>query len=201
MNVTIDPPAQKTRPMTLAENTVVRIRGEQAAYTVRCVTGWGGPDNLTPIRYRLLAWNGIGFREVPVKQIEVIPEAEIQAPSRPPAPNRFKNVCFRTLSPKTARLIRDPETLSKIVAVLEQRQMDYWRRRGTHRGVNLHLDDYEKLDYLFRQSHCHLCWRDLDNYTYEECSECGWIKCPCGGCGCNWPGHDEKSSKPFPKLP
>jgi hypothetical protein len=191
MNMTIDPPAPKTRHMTLSENTVVRIRGEQAAYTVRCVTGWGGSDNLTPVRYRLLAWSGVGFREVAAKQIEVVPEAEIPPPS-PPMPVRLKNVCLRELPPETARLIRNPETLPGVVAVLEQRKVENWRRRGINGGVNPHLDDYEKLEYLFRQSHCHLCWNNLDNYTYEECPDCGWIKCSCGGCGCNWPGRDNE---------
>lgn len=37
-----------------------------------------------------------------------------------------------------------------------------------------------------RVTHCFNCKSDLNSVDFSICPGCDWIKCPCGGCGCNY---------------
>jgi hypothetical protein len=37
-----------------------------------------------------------------------------------------------------------------------------------------------------RFTHCYDCKRDLNSIDFSVCSECGWIMCICGACGCGY---------------
>lgn len=41
-----------------------------------------------------------------------------------------------------------------------------------------------------RRAHCHQCNNVVAAETHSRCKDCSWLKCECGGCGCNynkWP--------------
>ena len=38
----------------------------------------------------------------------------------------------------------------------------------------------------YRITHCYNCKKPLNNSSDNECKKCGWIKCSCGACGCNY---------------
>jgi len=40
-----------------------------------------------------------------------------------------------------------------------------------------------------RHTHCYSCAEELDNSVDLECSNCGWIVCVCGACGCGYSTH------------
>lgn len=42
-----------------------------------------------------------------------------------------------------------------------------------------------------RATHCYSCRTKLDNSIDVECSQCGWIICVCGACGCGWVRRNE----------
>ncbi len=39
-----------------------------------------------------------------------------------------------------------------------------------------------------RYSHCFICTRSLNSVDFAVCRSCGWIRCACGACGCNFHG-------------
>ena len=41
---------------------------------------------------------------------------------------------------------------------------------------------------------CYSCKEELDNSVDLECSNCGWIVCICGACGCGYSGHRRQES-------
>ncbi len=54
------------------------------------------------------------------------------------------------------------------------------------------------LPFLKRRAWCHQCKSELKLYQNPLCLKCYWIKCACGGCGCNFdpnsPFNDEMNS-------
>lgn len=39
-----------------------------------------------------------------------------------------------------------------------------------------------------RSTTCHTCGSKLTSLDHSPCDACGWLKCSCGGCGCNYGG-------------
>ncbi|MEC2158006.1 hypothetical protein [Virgibacillus halodenitrificans] len=37
-----------------------------------------------------------------------------------------------------------------------------------------------------RSPNCHSCKKLISTNTHKKCSECGWVLCDCGSCGCNY---------------
>ena len=35
-------------------------------------------------------------------------------------------------------------------------------------------------------THCYRCKRYLDTLAETTCSDCAWLRCPCGACGCSY---------------
>lgn len=38
---------------------------------------------------------------------------------------------------------------------------------------------------FYRENFCWKCKLSVNNLDYPECSNCGWIRCRCGACGCS----------------
>lgn len=43
-----------------------------------------------------------------------------------------------------------------------------------------------------RFTHCFRCKRNLNSFDFAFCSQCGWIRCSCTACGCNFHGVGEQ---------
>lgn len=52
------------------------------------------------------------------------------------------------------------------------------------------IADYVKMMTNRRATHCFDCKSDLNSVDFSLCPTCRWIKCHCGGCGCNYTGRD-----------
>jgi hypothetical protein len=37
-------------------------------------------------------------------------------------------------------------------------------------------------------NHCHSCGKMVSSQTHSRCEVCGWYKCECGSCECNYKG-------------
>lgn len=48
------------------------------------------------------------------------------------------------------------------------------------------INTYENYYYDSRSTHCFRCRSRLVGTVSNECPTCGWIRCNCGGCGCNY---------------
>lgn len=35
-------------------------------------------------------------------------------------------------------------------------------------------------------NHCHSCKKEVSSQTHSKCEVCGWYKCECGSCECNY---------------
>ena len=40
-----------------------------------------------------------------------------------------------------------------------------------------------------RVTHCYDCKHDLNSVDFDICEKCGWIRCQCNACGCDYHGH------------
>ena len=49
------------------------------------------------------------------------------------------------------------------------------------------INDYVRV-FSKRVAHCYRCQNYLDNINFSICSNCGWIKCKCNACGCEYKG-------------
>jgi hypothetical protein len=41
-----------------------------------------------------------------------------------------------------------------------------------------------------RFTHCYSCKRNLNSIEFQLCDACGWIRCECGACGCDYEAVD-----------
>jgi hypothetical protein len=48
------------------------------------------------------------------------------------------------------------------------------------------IADYEDWLESRRRARCHGCGKSLNSIADATCKNCGWIKCTCGACGCDW---------------
>ena len=52
-----------------------------------------------------------------------------------------------------------------------------------------HVDD-EKINrlrrLLNREAECYKCKSKLNGIQFKKCSNCGWLICKCGACGCGY---------------
>ena len=37
-----------------------------------------------------------------------------------------------------------------------------------------------------RKTHCYNCKRNINSISFSLCKKCGWIKCSCKACGCEY---------------
>jgi hypothetical protein len=60
------------------------------------------------------------------------------------------------------------------------------------------METREQKDSRRRQPHrsrCHRCRRVVDERIHARHlgrDGCGWVLCPCGGCGCNYRGRERR---------
>lgn len=52
----------------------------------------------------------------------------------------------------------------------------------------LAVNFYHNLLLKQRVTHCYRCKSELDSLDFDICKRCGWIRCTCGACGCQYKG-------------
>ena len=46
-----------------------------------------------------------------------------------------------------------------------------------------------------RHTHCYSCKRYINSVDFSLCEDCGWIRCECGHCGCQYEGYLENGRR------
>lgn len=68
-------------------------------------------------------------------------------------------------------------------------------RIETTNYIEVFESDLRKVsDYIWRArepyiNHCYSCKKLISSQTQQYCDVCGWLKCECGSCKCNYKGR------------
>jgi hypothetical protein len=78
-----------------------------------------------------------------------------------------------------------PDSLNATDLALVKRHRDRLLESGRpFRGVRRATAKAER-----RTTHCYACKARLDNATDLQCTDCDWLLCRCGACGCGYLGY------------
>ena len=174
-------PQRKVTPRKLSRGTIVQVKNQPGHFTVTSVAGWGGPDYAFPVRYNLhhhegrkLVVQAAGLL-VPVTEDELPGVKRMIAQLDSEAGREQWNRRYASLS---ERMLAAPDR-TRIMArfILGQTAAD-----------TLELTELAKrLVPKYRVTHCWSCRETLNNLDFDQCQQCGGIRCKCGKCLCDSP--------------
>ncbi|MBM7704361.1 hypothetical protein [Metabacillus iocasae] len=81
-----------------------------------------------------------------------------------------------TLNRKAKEIVSEHKRIEEKNRLEHENYMIYKRKK---------IEIQRKIE-KYRVSNCWKCSKHLSSYTDIVCYDCRWIKCDCGGCGCNY---------------
>ena len=88
------------------------------------------------------------------------------------------------------RLFSVPEHESRLFMLNMARTRPLWSSPDDHlEEMRRAVIEYGRARERQRETHCYWCRRDINSVDFSLCTRCGWIRCACGYCGCDYRGQ------------